>query len=870
MTFDPDDPRLTAYALGELDPSEHAAIETMMDECAECRQAVEEIRKTVALLSQQLKEEKETHFQPVGLNHQVVSENFGSGRAAILEQYPLTHPKRRIPRFALGTLAALLLIALTISFRLSVPNAQKPVPHYANPNTDLVLSGPSAPALPNQGRTLTELRTRDFGSGISAPKQPVGGGGAAAEPEGLMVADNRASRGMSGGAMGGGMTGEAQLGGQRVAVKAKKGANFLFTDGSVHFRKESRDESAYSNNLPMPGGSPAGNVDQAERTLDDLSRSQVPRLASASAAKPSSAHVTSLADEESRSRRLSSASAAEPSSALRSSKDGSVDAALDSLAEKSPVRLGEGERELALEVSKVPAPAVTADKQAQASPAAPAEQGQAPAATFQVEPPAPPVQREAQVDAEAYAAIVDNPFQQVSLDRQSTFSIDVDTASYSNVRRFLVQNSLPPKDAVRIEEMLNYFPYHDAPPSSASEDPFAVHVEVAGCPWNAQHRLARIGIAAKPIDQSNRPASNLVFLVDVSGSMNADNKLPLVQWGLQRLVEQLGENDRVALVVYAGAAGLVLPSTSCQNKAEILSAIEQLQSGGSTNGGAGIQLAYDIAVKNFIKNGTNRVIMATDGEFNVGLIPRPELIRLIEAKAKSGVFLSVLGFGMGNIKDATLEQIADKGNGHYAYIDAPREAYKVLVQEMGSTLVNVAKDVKIQVEFNAAKVAQFRLIGYENRIMAHKDFNDDTKDAGEIGAGHHVTALYELVPPNPAAGVTVLAAQARKNAVADPSYKSESLILRLRYKKPNQDASRLIEQKVVDTNVDYSHASNDLKFATAVAGFGMMLRGSNYKGSLTYAGVMELAQPTLADDPSGYRREFRDLVNKVRTLSAAH
>ncbi len=308
----------------------------------------------------------------------------------------------------------------------------------------------------------------------------------------------------------------------------------------------------------------------------------------------------------------------------------------------------------------------------------------------------------------------------MSLDRQSTFSIDVDTASYSNVRRFLVQNSLPPKNAVRIEEMLNYFPYHDAPPSSASEEPFAVHVEVAGCPWNAQHRLARIGIAAKPIDQSNRPASNLVFLVDVSGSMNADNKLPLVQWGLQRLVEQLGENDRVALVVYAGAAGLVLPSTSCQNKAEILSAIEQLQSGGSTNGGAGIQLAYDVAVKNFIKNGTNRVIMATDGEFNVGLIPRPELIRLIEAKAKSGVFLSVLGFGMGNIKDATLEQIADKGNGHYAYIDAPREAYKVLVEEMGSTLVNVAKDVKIQVDFNPAKVAQFRLIGYENRIMAHR------------------------------------------------------------------------------------------------------------------------------------------------------
>ena len=283
--------------------------------------------------------------------------------------------------------------------------------------------------------------------------------------------------------------------------------------------------------------------------------------------------------------------------------------------------------------------------------------------------------------------------------------------------------------------------------SNSSEHPFAVHVEVAGCPWNAQHRLARIGIAAKPIDQSQRPPSNLVFLVDVSGSMQQPNKLPLVQWGLQRLVEQLGENDQVAIVVYAGASGLVLPSTSCIKKAEIMSAIDQLRAGGSTNGGAGIQLAYDVATQNFIKKGTNRVILATDGDFNVGVTNTDELIRLIEAKAKSGVFLSVLGFGMGNIKDSTLEKLADKGNGHYAYIDSPREAYKVLVEEMGSTLVTVAKDVKIQVEFNPAKVGAYRLIGYENRVMAHKDFNDDTKDAGEIGAGHHVTALYELVPP---------------------------------------------------------------------------------------------------------------------------
>ncbi len=286
--------------------------------------------------------------------------------------------------------------------------------------------------------------------------------------------------------------------------------------------------------------------------------------------------------------------------------------------------------------------------------------------------------------AEVYAPIVDNSFQSVDKEPQSTFSIDVDTASYSNVRRFLTQNMLPPRDAVRIEELLNYFPYHDAPPPDSSEHPFAVHVEIGGCPWNAQHRLARIGIAARPIAQSRRAASNLVFLIDVSGSMDQPEKLPLVQWGLQRLVDQLGENDRVAIVVYASASGVVLPSTSCIHKAEILSVIEQLRAAGSTNGGAGIQLAYDVATKNFIKNGTNRVILATDGDLNVGVTSDDDLVRLIEAKAKSGVFLSVLGVGTGNIKDGKLEKLADKGNGHYAYIDSPREAYKVLVEEMGA------------------------------------------------------------------------------------------------------------------------------------------------------------------------------------------
>ncbi len=468
---------------------------------------------------------------------------------------------------------------------------------------------------------------------------------------------------------------------------------------------------------------------------------------------------------------------------------------------------------------------------------------------------------------ESYESITDNPFHKTATESLSTFSIDVDTASYANVRRFLTQNVLPPRDAVRIEEMLNYFPYDDQPPTGSSEHPFAVHIETAGCPWNANHRLARIGIAARPIDQSRRPASNLVFLVDVSGSMAEPNKLPLVQWALQRMVEQLGENDQIALVVYASASGVVLPSTSCAKRAEISSAIEQLRAGGSTNGGAGIQLAYDLATANFIKNGTNRVILATDGDFNVGVSDDDELVKLIAAKAKSGVFLSVLGFGMGNIKDAKLEKLADKGNGHYAYIDSPREAYKVLVEEMGSTLVTVAKDVKIQVEFNPAKVGAFRLIGYENRIMAHRDFNDDTKDAGEIGAGHHVTALYELVPPGKEDGLPGQDALKYQRTAATNTPSDESFTFKLRYKRPDGDKSQLIELGIVDQGRSLGESSDDLKFACAVAGFGMLLRDAAGKGSLTYSGVIEIAESTLSRDGSGYRKEFIAAARQAQRLS---
>ena len=469
---------------------------------------------------------------------------------------------------------------------------------------------------------------------------------------------------------------------------------------------------------------------------------------------------------------------------------------------------------------------------------------------------------------EAYDRIVDNPFLAVSTNRLSTFSIDVDTASYANIRRFLKRRQLPPKDAVRIEEMVNYFVY-DYPQPTGS-DPFSVNVEVAGCPWKSDHRLVRIGLKGKEIDADKRPASNLVFLLDVSGSMRSPNKLPLLKQAMKMLVNNLGENDSVAITVYAGASGLVLPSTTGDRKEVILEALERLQAGGSTNGGAGIQLAYRTATEGFIEGGINRVILATDGDFNVGVTSEGDLTRLIEEKAKSGVFLTVLGFGSGNYQDARLEKLADKGNGNYAYVDTRAEARKVLVEQMGATLVTIAKDVKIQVEFNPAQVTAYRLIGYENRLLRKEDFNDDTKDAGEIGAGHTVTAFYEVVPRG--VPIELPNVDALKYQVPKPTPRGEAahelLTVKLRYKQPDGDRSKLLQVPVVDDESSYGKASNDYKFAGAVAAFGMILRESPYKGSASLDGVLELADEAMPESASPYRREFLELVRAAKQLKA--
>jgi len=558
-------------------------------------------------------------------------------------------------------------------------------------------------------------------------------------------------------------------------------------------------------------------------------------------------------------------------------------------------------------------------------------------------------------DRERYDPIIDNPFLAAIDNPLSTFSIDVDTASYANVRRFLLkQNQLPPADAVRIEELVNYFTYDysDAmqpakvldPEGNPVEDidpPFGASVEIAPAPWNEDHRLVRIGLKGDEPDTGQRPAANLVFLLDVSGSMNSPDKLPLLKDAFKRLTNELADTDRVAIVVYAGAAGLVLDSTPANSRRKILDALDNLRAGGSTAGGEGIQLAYQVALENYLPGGVNRVILATDGDFNVGVSSDGELVDLIKEKANppedsdhagKGVYLSVLGFGSGNVNDQMMEKISNAGNGNYFYIDSVREAQKVLVEQMGGTLVTIAKDVKIQVEFNPAEVASYRLIGYENRILAKEDFADDTVDAGDIGAGHTVTALYEVVPVDHAAKRAKLEAKlnehreaieniealkrmarltaerlARLNAqitehndamrrlrkelaaipaarqVDDLKYQAQPVLteaaevgelmtLKLRYKAPDAEAkegtSTLLSFPIRDAGATLEDASGDFKFAAAVAGFGMLLRDSPYKGEANWDLVTGLAMMGRGEDPRGYRAQFIEMARKAEALGA--
>lgn len=563
-----------------------------------------------------------------------------------------------------------------------------------------------------------------------------------------------------------------------------------------------------------------------------------------------------------------------PLAACSRSKEPETAAAQDPVAPEAG--LGAGRRAEGGPVAREPAPA--APRSADAKPKAKGDAKLAQRAVGERDPAVATSmpERESEEDAmspgwnrqdfntEGYDHLVENRFVSVASAPLSTFSIDVDTASYSNVRRFLRQGTKPPLGAVRIEELVNYFDYQYEGP--LGDEPLSVHTELSTAPWAPEHRLLHIGLQGRRIALENLPARNLTFLLDVSGSMEDANKLPLLKRSLHALLETMGERDTVSIVVYAGASGMVLPPTRGDHKSAIMGALDRLSAGGSTNGGEGIELAYRLASRNYRADGVNRVILATDGDFNIGTTSRSELVELIERERESGVFLTVLGFGMGNYKDSTLEQLADKGNGNYAYIDSYGEARKVLVEEAGANLVAIAKDVKIQVEMNPTHVGAYRLIGYENRSLLAEDFADDKKDAGEIGAGHTVTAIYELLSPEQAARELDSPPLRYQKAVPREGGQDELLTLKVRFKAPQGTRSRLVQFAVSPHARPLAETSDAFRFSAAVASFGMLLRGSEYAGEATYGSVESLARGALGRDPGGYRSEFLGLIHQAAQL----
>ncbi len=785
-----DDPRLTAYVLGELDAEERANVEALIERDAAVREAVESIRATADLL------EKELGAQPApALESQ--------RRQAILDAALGANRRRLTPRVAFAGMAAAAVCLVVAAASLYGLSRTRGGPQLA------AIRAPEGPR-------RSEKRAPSVGDVPRVPEEVRG------QLRSLGYLGDTSARSIDG------IEEAAGIEEEEVARPPVKSEAENLRGLAMRTRPEPRAE--------------ADLVEDVQEPFNAVAAEYGPTLS----ASPGEAQVpTERLEETAGGGRL---------------KARSVDQAY-------LLSVGEGEKEEAKElISGFVSPAVADEVPLLGDVSA--------FGYFFRDVPAGDDRESETIEArrsvsEVYAAIRENPFTRAMDNPVSTFAIDVDTASYANVRRFLSQRTLPPRDAVRIEELVNYFQYDYSAPEGG--DPFAVHVELAACPWREQHRLARFGLKARDIPAEDRSAGNLVFLIDVSGSMKDANKLPLLKKAMAALVRQLTAQDRVTIVTYANDSRLALSPTPGDDKAMLLGALDALCAGGSTNGAAGIELAYDIAVQNFIEGGANRVILATDGDFNVGVTARPDLVRLIEDEAKRGVFLTVLGFGTGNLKDATLEALANKGNGHYAYIDTFNEARKVLVGQLTGTLVTVAKDVKVQVEFNPVQVAAYRLLGYENRALTAQDFNDDTRDAGEIGAGHTVTALYEIVPvgvETPPPGVDELKYQRRPPAPPTELTGSEELMtLKLRYKAPDADTSTRREYPVVDSGKGLDAASTDFRFAAAVAGFGLLLRDSPHKGQATYEAVIDLAQGARGEDPDGYRAEFTHLVRTAQALA---
>jgi len=829
--FLPDDPKLTAYALGELEGEERAAVEAALPDDPAARAAVEEIRATAgrlqaALVSEAAGEEKAAVASPAAQRAAIIA---GRDRYK-LDGGPL-QKAIRFPQFyfvAAGLAAAC--FALVVALRTPSPHpapAQKvytqvdltPAPTVAP--VDLPTVSEPAAEVDRAAETKVALApAAPMTANPSEPKPSVDTGVAvASQPLLDQVKNERAVAVQNGPGLG--------------------GAPFQATEVSLETRAKDAAQRVAAANL----------ADRSDRKLVSLKQT---KTAGATAAAPAANAGTG--DVVALSPFAVSASNNAAFAASGTLAGARINSRLSDAAGGVTFGAGETWRRAA------PASAYYFDSNA------PAESAARP--------------RGQPGNTESYAYQADNDFLGAAQNPQSTFAIDVDTASYSNVRRFLQDGRLPPHDAVRVEELVNYFPYSYPAPAAAPAGaaPFAASMEVAEAPWAPTHRLVRIGLKGREVATADRPAANLVFLLDVSGSMSAPNRLPLVKESMRLLVGKLRADDRVAIVTYAGQSGLALPSTPAAKSREILDALDALTPGGSTNGAMGIQLAYDVAKANFVKGGINRVILCTDGDFNVGVTSEGELVRLITEKAKSGVALTALGFGMGNYKDSMIEKLADHGDGNYGYIDTRREAEKLLVEQVNGTLMTIAKDVKIQVEFNPAKVASYRLIGYEDRLLKQEDFNNDQVDAGEIGAGHTVTALYEIVPVgaenNPAAGVPAVDAL-KYGAVKTPDAKSsapssaELLTLKLRYKQPDGDVSAKQEFPLTDAGGRFEHASADFKFAAAVAEFAMILRDSPHKGAATMGDVLAWAAAASArdeDDRGGYRGEFLDLARKAQAL----
>jgi Ca-activated chloride channel homolog len=976
-TYDPNDPRLTAFALGELEENERSAVEAQLATCAESRAAVEEIRAAARLLEDELRQETSPGLAP-------------EQRSAI--EGSLTQPRRPVGRVWIQlALAASVVLCVGLAVRQSwpkskhrgramelahaappdrfgasavaAPHAQKTMPGDDRPGWAFRPPGASdervagelgqvspeahgfvpapgplrAPAAVSEREGLEYYgRARKLSTpGESAPNTPPGDAvrdlddGGRAQGAGRSNRRTEAQRGDSG-AVGDDKAGAASLGLDRLgrgrgmgelpakSEPAPQGSPSVALGERGVYRQNQTAASGQAKPAKQAGAALTENKPAAAAKNGQPAPSEfmyrVPESRSFAVVPPPPAGTTPKAGMAGAMGGIGGGSGGPGGPAAARSKDnflvgGGRQAGDSSGRPVSPALAAAGGKPAAQKPAQTPLSSAPArgsmtkltDDLALAAPREPrllgakpddaknlesrkgldpfdqlakekAGDGETKEYKLRQEELAEGLKLKAQMGNEAnreeFRRIIENPFIRAAGNELSTFSIDVDTASYSIVRRILNQSQWPPADAARIEELINYFPYDY--PQPKGDVPFSINVDIARCPWNADHRLARIGLKGKEIPVSERPRANLVFLVDVSGSMDSPDKLPLVKAGLRMLVEQLTENDRVAIVVYASRTGVELSSVDASRKDEIRQAIDRLVPGGSTNGAAGIVLAYEQAQKNFIPNATNRVILCTDGDFNVGVSSEGELSRLIEKEAKeSKVFLSVLGFGQGNLQDGKMETLADKGNGNYAYIDTLPEARKVLVDQMMGTLNTIAKDVKIQVDFNPSHVAAYRLIGYENRMLRAEDFNNDAKDAGEIGAGHTVTALYELVPPGKEEGLpgfekSKYAKAAAKDGDADSK---ESLTVRLKYKAPEKDKSEAkIEVTATDEGRDFPENSTDFKFVAAVAEFGMLLHASPHKGNATFAGARELAESARGKDDYGYRAEFIEILKKAEGL----